>query len=315
MGFYIRKSISVGPLRFNLSKSGIGVSSGIKGLRFGTGPRGNYVHMGVGGFYYRKTFPVASKKTQNSRIQEDYKDSTESSHEPFVDIDSGDIAQLFDSSSEELVQEINQKNKRVRFVPFVATFGLILLLLIYLKSSSLVLFYGTAIIVVIALYIGSLKDELRKSTVLFYDFEPEIEARFQRLHEMFEKMASANKIWHVEAQAIVTDQKRHAGASTLLKRKKISLSKKNPPFIKTNIEIPSIPVGDQTLYFFPDKLFVYEGDKVGVVSYSNLNITVEPTRFIESETVPFKDVNKSINQNIIDGQMKPMNDAIKGGVL
>ena len=32
MGFYIRKSVSIGPLRFNLSKSGIGVSAGIKGL-------------------------------------------------------------------------------------------------------------------------------------------------------------------------------------------------------------------------------------------------------------------------------------------
>jgi hypothetical protein len=35
MGFYIRKAISVGPFRFNLSKSGIGVSAGIKGLRPG----------------------------------------------------------------------------------------------------------------------------------------------------------------------------------------------------------------------------------------------------------------------------------------
>ncbi|MGD9970365.1 MAG: DUF4236 domain-containing protein [Sulfuricurvum sp.] len=48
MGFYIRKSITVGPIRFNLSKSGIGVSAGIKGLRFGAGPIDNYIHMGIG---------------------------------------------------------------------------------------------------------------------------------------------------------------------------------------------------------------------------------------------------------------------------
>lgn len=36
------------PFRFNLSNSGIGVSAGIKGFRVGTGPRGNYVHMGRG---------------------------------------------------------------------------------------------------------------------------------------------------------------------------------------------------------------------------------------------------------------------------
>src|SRR6266516_2466341 len=60
MGFYLRKSISVGPLRFNLSTSGIGVSAGVKGLRFGVGPRGNYVHMGRGGLYYRATIPPSS---------------------------------------------------------------------------------------------------------------------------------------------------------------------------------------------------------------------------------------------------------------
>nr|MBI7150790.1 DUF4236 domain-containing protein [Pseudomonas aeruginosa] len=55
MGLSVRKSVRVGPFRFNLSKSGIGVSAGIKGLRVGTGPRGNYIHMGRGGFYYRQT--------------------------------------------------------------------------------------------------------------------------------------------------------------------------------------------------------------------------------------------------------------------
>jgi hypothetical protein len=55
MGLYIRKSLRVGPIRFNLSKSGIGMSAGIKGLRLGTGPRGNYVHMGRGGLYFRQS--------------------------------------------------------------------------------------------------------------------------------------------------------------------------------------------------------------------------------------------------------------------
>jgi hypothetical protein len=36
MGFYLRKSISVGPLRFNLSKSGIGVSAGVKKQTLGS---------------------------------------------------------------------------------------------------------------------------------------------------------------------------------------------------------------------------------------------------------------------------------------
>jgi hypothetical protein len=34
-------------------KSGLGVSAGVPGFRVGTGPRGNYVHMGRHGVYCR----------------------------------------------------------------------------------------------------------------------------------------------------------------------------------------------------------------------------------------------------------------------
>ena len=46
MGFYVRKGFNFGPLRVNFSKSGIGLSLGVKGLRFSAGPNGSYVHAG-----------------------------------------------------------------------------------------------------------------------------------------------------------------------------------------------------------------------------------------------------------------------------
>jgi hypothetical protein len=58
MGFYIRKSLKLGPIRLNFSKSGVGVSGGIKGARIGVDARGKkYLHLGRGGFYYRETLP------------------------------------------------------------------------------------------------------------------------------------------------------------------------------------------------------------------------------------------------------------------
>ena len=68
MGWYIRKSKKVGPLRINLSKSGIGVSTGIKGLRISKGPKGTYLNAGRGGIYYRKKISGPNKtktKTEN----------------------------------------------------------------------------------------------------------------------------------------------------------------------------------------------------------------------------------------------------------
>jgi S-DNA-T family DNA segregation ATPase FtsK/SpoIIIE len=54
MGFFLRKSIKFGPFRINLSKSGIGVSGGIKGARISAGPRGTQLNVGRKGLYYRK---------------------------------------------------------------------------------------------------------------------------------------------------------------------------------------------------------------------------------------------------------------------
>ena len=54
MGWSFRKSIRFGPVRLNLSKSGLGVSTGIRGFRVSTGPRGTYLRAGRGGIYYTK---------------------------------------------------------------------------------------------------------------------------------------------------------------------------------------------------------------------------------------------------------------------
>ena len=45
MPFYIRKSFSAGPVRLNLSKSGIGTSIGVKGARMGIGGLGGNTSM------------------------------------------------------------------------------------------------------------------------------------------------------------------------------------------------------------------------------------------------------------------------------
>lgn len=64
MGFHLRKSFKCGPFRFNLSNSGIGVSTGVKGLRVGVDGKGrSYIGGGKRILRYRKylnTSPTAS---------------------------------------------------------------------------------------------------------------------------------------------------------------------------------------------------------------------------------------------------------------
>lgn len=49
MGWRFRRSFSIGPVRINISKTGMGVSVGARGLRVGAGPRGPYTSTSIPG--------------------------------------------------------------------------------------------------------------------------------------------------------------------------------------------------------------------------------------------------------------------------
>ncbi|MFI5271744.1 MAG: DUF4236 domain-containing protein [Ktedonobacterales bacterium] len=67
MGWFIRKSVRMGPMRLNFSRRGVGVSTGVKGFRVGTGPRGPYVAGGRGGLYFRQSLRARKPRAARSR--------------------------------------------------------------------------------------------------------------------------------------------------------------------------------------------------------------------------------------------------------
>src|SRR5215211_5419813 len=138
MGFYLRKSLSVGPFRFNLSKSGVGVSTGIKGFRVGTGPRGNYLHMGRGGLYFRATFPHGSRQVRNVPASPPI---ASFSGDRLQEIESGSTLAMVDSSSAALLEEINSKTKKIRFWPGAAVFTIAVLGALAALQAPTWLFY------------------------------------------------------------------------------------------------------------------------------------------------------------------------------
>lgn len=76
MPAYLRKAFSFGPFRLNLSKSGLGLSFGVTGLRIGTGPKGPYIHAGRGGLYFKKSLKDI-QDNQNEIIEEEIETPSE----------------------------------------------------------------------------------------------------------------------------------------------------------------------------------------------------------------------------------------------
>ncbi|EPE4803260.1 DUF4236 domain-containing protein, partial [Vibrio vulnificus] len=288
MGLYIRKSISVGPFRFNLSKSGFGVSAGVKGLRVGTGPRGNYVRIGANGIYYRSTIPIGSQeRIVDDTIQPNYQESFEApTHEPLKEIESAHVSQIVDSSSAELLKELNEKQKKSSSWPFIFILFFAVVFGIHNAELPKWVVALTAVLGGVSTWVCYTRDTLAKTTVLFYDFDSEMELAYDKLFSAAEQMAKANKCWHISASGKVLDKKYHAGASNLIDRKLTSIMISEPPRLKTNVKTVSIAVGRQTLHFFPDRVLVYDTTGVGAVSYQDLVVMVGDKKFIEEESVP-----------------------------
>lgn len=285
MGIYLRKSINAGPLRFNLSGSGIGVSGGVRGFRVGAGPRGNYVQIGRQGLYYRATLPPHRKSGSDARQVNPSPLPPAQFHDGLAEIDSGNVEEMAHSSSAELLEEIRTKARLPRRWPKALFLGS----LTWLVAIPFLPWWGSiALLSVVVMLTRQLKrsDELRRTVVLMYNLDQDAEVGWQGLHNGFDWLASSQRVWHLEARGGATDRKRNAGASHLVRRTAIRPTKTDPPNIRTNIAVPSFPVGTQTLYLLPDRILVFQGSAVGAVGYDQLSLEIGTTRFIESEGVP-----------------------------
>ena len=72
MGFRFRKSVKLGGgLRLNFSKRGVGISAGVRGLRFGVGPSGARITAGIPGtgLYYEKRLGSSRRQHRSSEIR------------------------------------------------------------------------------------------------------------------------------------------------------------------------------------------------------------------------------------------------------
>lgn len=69
MGFHLRKSFKLGPIRFNLSNSGLGASIGVKGARVGIDGKGRaYIGGGKGMLRYREYAKGTTEAKENMPV-------------------------------------------------------------------------------------------------------------------------------------------------------------------------------------------------------------------------------------------------------
>ena len=289
MGIYLRKSVSVGPFRFNLSKSGVGVSVGVKGLRVGAGPRGNYVHMGRGGVYYRATIPGSTPTAASSKLPGRTRPApglSGDTHVDLVPVGSADAATISDSTSTALLEEIRSKRRALDLAP-LAAIGLGFFALVVAPRATWAAAIFAAAACAAYLYLRKV-DAVRKTTVVMYDLDDHAAAAYERLLNAASALASSSQAWHITAQGNVHDRRYHGGAGRVVNRGHASLSVGANDLLSTNVNILSAKLdgGKRSLLFFPDRLLITQGKDVGAVDYSRLHVAWDSSRFIEEPPAP-----------------------------
>lgn len=285
MSFYLRTSIGVGPLRMNMSRSGLGASVGVPGFRLGARPRSTYVSLGGGLVCYRATVrsprgSSAARTAPLARPGHPLSGLPSPSDVVLSDVAGATTLEMTEVGSSDLVAQLNDAARSALFWPWCLALTIALMFL-----SPLLLFVG----VPLTLWVFW-EDRIRRTVVAFYDVHGAEEARrFQQLVDSFEQVRGIQRAWHVVASGAVSTTYQHkvnAGASSLVKRLPLTRSLGGPRHLSSNIAVPSLATARRSVYLLPDRVLVRDGRHYADVAYASLRSVVTVQRFIEDGAVP-----------------------------
>lgn len=284
MPFYFRKSVNVGPFGFNISGSGIGVSAGVRGFRVGTGPRGHYIHAGRGGFYYRSSLGGHSFGPSRPAQVDVPALPAVGRHVP---VETGNISDMVDTDAASVLNSINENLARSGYWPLPAILSVIFSLGFLTGNPILALsgLLAAGIFIGVAYWLYR-HDETRLTTILMYDLEDEAIKVFEKFVMEFDELSKSQKVMNIDTKGVVYDWKRHGGAAFEVKSGAARFAYGTPKRLRTNVSVPFIEGGLNTLYFFPDLLLIRQNRSIGGLDYRNVRVQFHDQRFHEAEHVP-----------------------------
>jgi hypothetical protein len=243
--------------------------------------KGLYYRQSLGGGARRSAPPNAIPIRQQSRGVEDLPTipSADSTLGNTTVIESGNVLEMKDSTGSGLIEALVECRNAKEYATWVYTFAGACLLYAFWKGDWWIGMTG-----VLALgfaYWVRIKDIERKGFVLQYDLDDHATEAAAVLVDICEKIGAIAKCWHIDSSQEVLDAKYHAGAASVVQKRETRMKIEDPPFLRTNVPVPSIRMGKETLYFLPDRLLVYAGTNIGAVAYADLHVRVNDKRFIE----------------------------------
>jgi Ca2+/Na+ antiporter len=253
MPLRFRKSVSVAGVRLNFGKSGLtSVSSGVRGFRVTSGRNGTRVTLSIPGMGISYTEKIGSPARSLPVIQAADLLSGEQAIQTVTTADLGEI------SSQELIEQINKRANKFPLVIVPITFFVLFFSLSWAVSPIVLLLFTLACAA--ATWWAYQKDVERRTTHLHYELDSEQTQKHGAIQEAAARLAQSHVVWQTISQQSA-DWKHHGGASTLIRRDRTGVNKASLPKVTTNIEVPSLVSNGIKLFFLPDHMLVWQGNK------------------------------------------------------
>ena len=278
MGFGFRKSFGSGPFRFTVSPSGVSSSFGVRGARISSGPRGTFVTVSSHGIYYRHRIDQARARHISAQSAQHVQQET------ILDsVFQVPVAELADSNQSELVTKLNENVSATNPAIFVFLLSCVAVLLI----PS---FPVAGIICILVGFIGGTvlyqRFKAAHTHEIHYSLDSQASEGFAAVQSAVTSLSSCNRVWALNTRSATSDQKRNAGAGTLITRKPASIGTLPTAGFKPSLAISSIGANGTIFHFLPDQILLFSGKRYAAVPYDQLRIEVVSTRFIETDGVP-----------------------------
>ncbi|MGC2111877.1 MAG: hypothetical protein WA655_20335 [Candidatus Korobacteraceae bacterium] len=181
---------------------------------------------------------------------------------------------------------MREQHAKARIAPWVSTAGGIVLLAMIGREVALWLVAVCGGLAIIAHLLVSRFDAGRKRVVLGYHLDDCARVKYDSLQEAMKSLASSRRVWRIITKDRSLDTKYTAGATDLITRKSAWVGTGAPSHVEVNLPIWKMALADQSLYFFPDRLLVYQSGRIGAVPYPEISAACCATRFVESDGVP-----------------------------
>lgn len=285
MGLRFRKSVNCGAFRVNFSKTGIGYSIGGKGFRYTITADGRErVTLSIPG----TGISYVEEPGRKRDIEEEYQNAM--SEGRVCEIKNESIEKLSGDEYKEFISQcqnyLDVEKSYTNGYKISLAMSIVFFLLSVLKVYSIVTGIVCAAGCIGALTFQGLKRMLYKKRItLKYSFD-ETPNPYTISKNLIEIITGCESLKCVTSITSGAKGRIHAGATELFDMKDISISKKCPKLIDTNIDTYYVKFPQEEYFILPDKILIIKDYKIGAINPNSLLVEYSISSFRETEKVP-----------------------------